>query len=113
MRAPAILGLPTSERLKIIILNYTVRITHESPKLLDKGSHNMVRHDGTSPCPVAQILKEWIYIFKGATYRNWKISWKLQNTPKKGCKASKSSPVKMANCIVIKAEGKAQSDGKG
>ena len=54
MPGPAILGLPASERLKVIILNCAVRITHESPKLLDKESHNMVRHDGTSPHPVAQ-----------------------------------------------------------
>ena len=27
----AILGLPTSERLKVITLNCVVRITHESP----------------------------------------------------------------------------------
>ena len=30
---PAILGLPTSERLKVITLNCAVRITHESPRL--------------------------------------------------------------------------------
>ena len=54
---PAILGLPTSERLKVTTFNCAVRITHESPKLLDKESHNMVRHDGISPHPVAQIPK--------------------------------------------------------
>ena len=54
---PAILGLPTSERLKVITLNCAVRITHESPKLLDKESHNVVRHYGTSPHPVAQTPK--------------------------------------------------------
>ena len=54
---PAILGLPTSEKLKVITLNCTVRITHESSKLLDKKSHNMGEHDGTSPHPVAQNPK--------------------------------------------------------
>ena len=54
---PAILGLPTSERLKVITLNCAVRITHELPKLLDKESHNMVRHDGTSLYPVVQTPK--------------------------------------------------------
>ena len=54
---PAILGLPTSERWKVITLNCAVRITHESPKLLDKKSHNMNKHDGTSPHQVAQTPK--------------------------------------------------------
>ena len=54
---PAILGLPTSERLKVLTLNCTLRITHEAPKLLDKESHNMVSPDGTSPHPVAQTPK--------------------------------------------------------
>ena len=44
---PAILGLPTFERLKVIILNCAVRITHESPKLLDRKSHNLIGHDGS------------------------------------------------------------------
>ena len=51
---PAILALPTSERLKVITLNCAVKITNESPKLLDRESHNMVRDDGTSSHPVAQ-----------------------------------------------------------
>ena len=42
----AILGLPTSERLKVMTLNCAVWISHESPKLMDKESYNMVRHDG-------------------------------------------------------------------
>ena len=54
---PAILGLPTSERLKVITLSCAVRNTHESPKLLDKESHNMVRNNGTSQHPVAQTPK--------------------------------------------------------
>ena len=45
----AILGLPTSERLRVIALNCAVRITHEPPKLLDKISHNIGEHDGTLP----------------------------------------------------------------
>ena len=53
MPGPAILCLATSERLKVITLNCTVRITHESPKLMDKEPHNMVMHDGTSPHPMA------------------------------------------------------------
>ena len=57
MPEPAILGLPTYEGLKVITLNCAVRITHESPKLLDKESHNMVRHYGTSPHPVGQTPK--------------------------------------------------------
>ena len=57
MPGPAILGLPTSERLKVITLNYAVRITHESSKLLDRESHNMVRHNSTSPHPVVQTPK--------------------------------------------------------
>ena len=43
MPGPGILGLPTSGRLKVITLNCAVRSTHESPKLLDKESYNMVR----------------------------------------------------------------------
>ena len=54
---PAILGLPNSERLKVISLKFAVRITIESSKLLDKESHNMARHDGASPHPVAQTPK--------------------------------------------------------
>ena len=57
MPGPAIIGLPTSEILKVITLNSVVRITHESPKLLGIESHNMVRHDSTSPHPVAQTPK--------------------------------------------------------
>ena len=57
MPGPAILGLPTSDRLKVITINCAVRITHELPKLLDKKSHNVIRHDGTSPHPLAQTSK--------------------------------------------------------
>ena len=53
MPGPSILALPTSERLKVITLKCAVRITHESPKLLHMESHNVVRHDGTSPHLVA------------------------------------------------------------
>ena len=53
----AILGLPTSERLKVITFNCAVWITHESPKLLKKESNNMVWHDGTSPHPVTETPK--------------------------------------------------------
>ena len=57
MPETAILGMPTSKRLKVITLNCAVRITYESPKLLDKKSHNMSSHDGTSPHPVAQTTR--------------------------------------------------------
>ena len=115
---PAILCPPTSERLEIIIFNCAVRITHESPKLLEKESHIWL---GMMVPPHIQEHRplEWIYIIKGAIYlrlcrllqRNWKISWNLQDTPNKASKASNSSSAKMANCYGIKAEG--QSDGKG
>ena len=36
MPGPAILGLPISERLKVITLNCAVRISHELPRLLDR-----------------------------------------------------------------------------
>ena len=77
MQGPATLGLPTSERLKVITLNCAVRITHESPKLLDKQSYNMVTPDGTSPHPVAQtprngyisskeqLIKDYPDLFEG------------------------------------------------
>ena len=77
MQGPAILGLATSERLKVITLNCPVRITHESPKLLDMESYYMVRHDGTSPHPVTltprsryisskeQLIKHYPDCFKG------------------------------------------------
>ena len=54
---PAMLGWPTSERLKVITLNCAVRTSDESSKLLDKKSHNMGEHDSTSPPPVAQTPK--------------------------------------------------------
>ena len=120
MPGPAILGLPTSVRLKVITLKCAVRITHGSPKLLNMESYNIVRDDVTSPHPVAQtpksgnvsskeqLIKDYPDCFEGIGRfpRTYKIHLK-------GCKPSNSSPVKMANCKVIKAEDKAQSDGKG
>ena len=54
---PAILDLQPSERLKVITLNCAVRIPHELTKQLDRKSHNMGGHDGTSRHPVAQTPK--------------------------------------------------------
>ena len=73
---PAILGLPTSKRLKVITLDCPVRITHESPKLLDKKLHCMGEHGGTLPIPVTdskngyisskeQLVKDYQDHFKG------------------------------------------------
>ena len=54
---PAMLGLSTSERLKVITFNCIVRITHESLNHLGMKQHNMVEHDGTSPHSVAETPK--------------------------------------------------------
>ena len=71
----------------------------------------MVRHDGTSPHPVAQtpksgyisskeeLINDYLDHFEGI----WEISWNLQDTPKK---PGNSSPAKMANCNALKAEDK-------
>ena len=76
---PAILGLPTSERLRVITLNCTVWITHETPTLPNRNyknaNHGVVRHVGTIPHPVAtpkgriiskdQLIKEYPDHFEG------------------------------------------------
>ena len=81
----------------------------------------MGRHDGTSPHPVAQapksrhisskeqLVKEYPDCFEGIG--RFLGTYKIHL--KKGCKASNSSPAKMANCSVMKAEDKARSNGKG
>ena len=76
---PAILGLPTSEGLRVITLNCTVWITHETPALPNRNfrnaNHGVVRHFGTVPHPVAtpkgriiskdQLFKEYPDYFEG------------------------------------------------
>ena len=119
MLGPAVLGLPTSARLKVINLNCVVRITHESPKLLDKESHNMVRHDGTSPHPVAQTPKIGYISLKEQLIKDYPDHFKgiggfsgTYEIHLKRCKASNSSSVKMTNCNAITVQDKSQSDGK-
>ena len=67
MPGPAILGLPNSGRLKVITLNCAVRITHESPKLLDIESHtggSHVSHKVVKPnsC-LAGIFSQFLFLF--------------------------------------------------
>ena len=108
-------------RDKVITLNCAVRITHESLKLLDKESHNMVRHDGTSQHPVTQTPKSGHISSKEQLIKDYPDNFKgIGRFPgthkihlKKHAKQVIHPQQKMANCNAIKAGDEAQSDGKG
>ena len=61
---PAILGLPSCKRLKVVTLNCAVRITHETPVTLDHTNNGMDWHAETIQQKSGRIISREQLILK-------------------------------------------------
>ena len=113
---PAILGLPSSEKLAVIKMNcaITVMWPGTKPPMSCTHFHNS-SHDQACYSPwSSQVHQVHWWLDQGvprSIHGHWQIPWQIQDLTPSWCPSCDTCPQEMPQCLAPKGQGTPQQDG--